>query len=156
MSQITEQVENGTLPNMAENLLNSSHLRKGTEPSRKATHDTQSLLNAPSDIARHKRILCSTSVGEDGKDTETNRKARANDQQCAVTGRTKKRHIAAVDEGMKSRSQTFPPLVNHVSKLPSTCSLVLRPLPLELAKYCVGILLTLLDRVTLCIYHVGL
>ena len=154
MSQITEQVENGTLPNIAENLLNSSHLRKGAEPSQKATHDTQSLLNAPSDVARHKRILCSNSVGEDGKDTETNRKARANDQQCAVTGRTIKRHIAAVDEGMKSRSQTFPPLVNHVSKLPS--SLVLRPLPLELAKYCVGILLTLWNRVTLCTYHVGL
>lgn len=104
MSQITEQVENGTLPNMAENLLNSSHLRKGAEPSRKATNDTKSVPSTPSDVARHKRVLCSNSVGEDGKDTDTNRKARANDQQCAVTGRTIKRHVAAVDEGMTSCS----------------------------------------------------
>ena len=114
MSQITEQVENGTLPNMAENLLNSSPLRKGAEPSLKATNDAQSLLSTPSDIARHKRVLCSNYVGEDGKDT--NRKARARGQQRAITGRTIKRHIAAVDEGMKTATvslHTFPSFVNH-------------------------------------------
>ena len=117
MSQITQQVENGTLPNMAENLLSSSHLHKETE--QKATSDTKSLLSTPSDTARHKRVPCCNSVGEDGENAQTNRKAQAKDQQCAVTGRTVKRHLAAVDEGMKATTVSFPELptiqpVNHV------------------------------------------
>ena len=107
MSQITQQVENGTLPNMAENLLSSSHLHKRTE--QKATSDTKSLLSTPSDTARHKRVPCCNSVGEDGKNAQTNRKARAKDQQCAVTGRTVKRHLAAVDEGMKPTRASYHP-----------------------------------------------
>lgn len=107
MSQITQQVENGTLPNMAENLLSSSHLHKRTE--QKATSDTKSLLSTPSDMARHKRVPCCNSVGEDGKNAQTNRKARAKDQQCAVTGRTVKRHLAAVDEGMKATRASYHP-----------------------------------------------
>ena len=119
MSQITEQVENGTLPNMAEN----PHLHKGAEPSRKATNDTKSLLSTPSDLARHKRVLCCNPVNEDGNEAKTNRKPRAKGQQCAVTGRTIKRHIAAVDEGMKAATVSLLDLptiqlVNHVSKLP--------------------------------------
>ena len=108
MSQITQQVENGTLPNMAENLLSSSHLHKRTE--QKATSDTKSLLSTPSDMARHKRVLCCDSVTEDGKNAQTNRIARAKDQQCAVTGRTVKRHLAAVDEGMKATTVSLPEL----------------------------------------------
>ena len=107
MSQITQQVENGTLPNMAENLLSSSHLHKRTEQN--ATSDTKSLLSTPSDMARHKRVPCCNSVGEDGKNAQTNRKARAKDQQCAVTGRTVKRHLAAVDEGMKATRASYHP-----------------------------------------------
>lgn len=107
MSQITQQVENGTLPNMAENLLSSSHLYKRTE--QKATSDTKSLLSIPSDTARHKRVPCCNSVGEDGENAQTNRKARAKDQQCAVTGRTVKRHLAAVDEGMKATRASYHP-----------------------------------------------
>ena len=117
MSQITQQVENGTLPNMAENLLSFSHLHKRTE--QKATSDTKSLLSIPSDMTRHKRVLCCDSVTEDGKNAQINTKAQAKDQQCAITGRTVKRHLAAVDEGMKATTVSFPDLpiiqpVNHV------------------------------------------
>ena len=97
MSQITEQVASGTLPDATENILYSHCPSKQADPKRT---ETDSSLTDPksADAMRTSEEVPRCSLKKGGAGDGTNRGGR--DYHSTQSGKAVKRHLAAVDEGI--------------------------------------------------------
>ena len=102
MAQITEQVENGTLPDATENIPSSCRPGMLTGPMQSKRSEIEHSLPEPTpnkstDPTGHGEEVPHCSLGKRGAGDGTYRGGK--DYQSTAPGKTVKRRLAAVDEG---------------------------------------------------------